>query len=553
MVLFAATAVNTMSFKNRDDVLPRFRNTACPTEHNAYSVCIEVDFQDGGKDDLLLLNESPISPIILKGHLESTPSVTVVVILADEDNPTSNTIAFDNERLSWCSKFSVDIKTGETKCIELDYPTTNDEANDEEEMNSSKESERSLLEQTLNPRAVDAAGYKLNLVVYYDDAFYQKFNYRSQTRIQAIMALVAEQYSETSFKTKIDISLRDIKYARGDSWNRPWENLKTTGRIFQELSYIAKTSNVDANVYVFLTVDPSQSFYGYSNIGSLCDQSKDKRFNIIRYTENDAMTALTVAHEMAHNLGIKHDCINYVCAYDNNPSYVGARDHDGKDCYGYMDYRPDTKGWSDCSTSDFADYVNSQTSYCLERINEWSTDTTDQEVGCRDMLPYDYNESKCPWGVVTCPEWAQYNYCYNDWSSVRQCVPYSAGKIKDYCKLSCNSCETEACKKFQLTSTGGASYYHGNKLGLYVREEKLTNGRVAYYNGEKGMYLYFVNSNEVQYWMVGPTKGQESGGIINTSCNTIEHPANGNCNYGWKYYSGGWKQDNTIRLVCNSW
>ena len=40
-----------------------------------------------------------------------------------------------------------------------------------------------------------------------------------------------------------------------------------------------------------------------------------------------------------------------------------------------MDYRDETPGWSECSTSDFAEYVNSQINFCLERINPTSTET----------------------------------------------------------------------------------------------------------------------------------------------------------------------------------
>ena len=74
-----------------------------------------------------------------------------------------------------------------------------------------------------------------------------------------------------------------------------------------------------------------------------------------------------MSHEIAHNLGIKHDCINYECRYWES-SYVGPRVHEGKDCYGYMDYRDETPGWSECSTNDFADYVNSQVQFCLKSL-----------------------------------------------------------------------------------------------------------------------------------------------------------------------------------------
>ena len=74
-----------------------------------------------------------------------------------------------------------------------------------------------------------------------------------------------------------------------------------------------------------------------------------------------------MTHEIAHNLGIKHDCINHECRYWHD-SYEGPRQQDGKDCYGYMDYRDETPGWSECSTNDFAEYVNSQVKFCLKKL-----------------------------------------------------------------------------------------------------------------------------------------------------------------------------------------
>ena len=53
---------------------------------------MEVNFQDGGEPDILLLNESPVTPMILKGHLRNEENVKVVVVLADDDNPNSNTV-----------------------------------------------------------------------------------------------------------------------------------------------------------------------------------------------------------------------------------------------------------------------------------------------------------------------------------------------------------------------------------------------------------------------------------------------------------------------------
>ena len=64
---------------------------------------------------------------------------------------------------------------------------------------------------------------------------------------------------------------------------------------------------------------------------------------------------------------------------------------------------------------------------------------------CINTLPIDYGgKNKCTW---SCDQWAGIggdgnNYCSDDWSTKRHCVPTTSGKIKDYCQGSCNS---ESC------------------------------------------------------------------------------------------------------------
>lgn len=71
--------------------------------------------------------------------------------------------------------------------------------------------------------------FRLNVVVYCDDAFYTKFNHEwygntAETRIYAIMALVAEQYLESSFQTKLYVNTVAVKYAKGYNWmNQNWQ------------------------------------------------------------------------------------------------------------------------------------------------------------------------------------------------------------------------------------------------------------------------------------------------------------------------------------------
>ena len=66
-------------------------------------------------------------------------------------------IALSSQRVAWCSKFSVNFETGETQCVKSPHPVGNDEI--VMPPDSPRENERSVLEQTLNPRAVDANGY----------------------------------------------------------------------------------------------------------------------------------------------------------------------------------------------------------------------------------------------------------------------------------------------------------------------------------------------------------------------------------------------------------
>ena len=61
----------------------------------------------------------------------------------------------------------------------------------------------------------------------------------------------------------------------------------------------------------------------------------------------------TIAHEMGHNLGMRHD--------------FGRKDSRGKNCYGYMDYKDSTNYWSRCSVEDFTKVRKSCLAICTQK------------------------------------------------------------------------------------------------------------------------------------------------------------------------------------------
>ena len=71
------------------------------------------------------------------------------------------------------------------------------------------------------------------------------------------------------------------------------------------------------------------------------------------------------------------------------------------------------------------------------------------DLPCNDTLPSDYDHNKCPWDCIRWSDsdnsyWVGHininSYCDRDWSEYKHCVPYSTGKVREYCKKSCSNC-----------------------------------------------------------------------------------------------------------------
>ena len=57
------------------------------------------------------------------------------------------------------------------------------------------------------------------------------------------------------------------------------------------------------------------------------------------------------------------------------------------------------------------------------------------------------------------------------------------------------------CNKFRLFSTNETLFVHPDKLGLYIKEDRFTNGRALYRHVDNYFHFYWINEYG-GYWMV---------------------------------------------------
>ena len=68
--------------------------------------------------------------------------------------------------------------------------------------------------------------YRLNVHVYYDLSFYQRFGQKSVTRIRHILSIVKVIFSDSSLKTIIEPKVIDISYYGERSWEASIPDLR---------------------------------------------------------------------------------------------------------------------------------------------------------------------------------------------------------------------------------------------------------------------------------------------------------------------------------------
>jgi len=156
--------------------------------------------------------------------------------------------------------------------------------------------------------------------------------------------------------TKVDLkNTGEIKYVEGLSSIRADNKSLDTIR-----KKIKPTTH-----HVYFVSDPKDHEYvGYSYEGAGCDKSgfaiSIVGFQEDGYGNSETLTANTLAHELGHSLGMKHD---------------DHEDHGGKNttCQGIMSelmYRD--KKWSSCSNQDFKKFYKRSGHKCLKQVQKES-------------------------------------------------------------------------------------------------------------------------------------------------------------------------------------
>ena len=95
----------------------------------------------------------------------------------------------------------------------------------------------------------------MDIVVFYDSCFNNKFGNMATTRVRAVMDIVEEMYSEKdSLETTIEFGDNFPIVAKlENSWcDKSWDDIiEAEG----ELGIIARESEHEANAYIFFTAD----------------------------------------------------------------------------------------------------------------------------------------------------------------------------------------------------------------------------------------------------------------------------------------------------------
>lgn len=206
----------------------------------------------------------------------------------------------------------------------------------------------------LPERALNPKGYAVSVKIRYDQNFKDHFGGESINTIRKVVTHAQNMWRWPSLTIPITFDFDPSVDA-------------VSGR------FVAKTDLKNAGVYssdkynvnvMMAFRNNSDGVIGVAYIGTVCSPpgNANIRVALCEYFVDDLLSGENVAHEIGHNMNMRHDFIK-------TPGGVRL-DSKGKSCTnigGIMDYFGTADKWTSCSVEDFTALANQQ-GFCLKNL-----------------------------------------------------------------------------------------------------------------------------------------------------------------------------------------
>ena len=187
---------------------------------------------------------------------------------------------------------------------------------------------------------------QLHVNIYLDQNWHEDFGKKSGLPLaKRILKHTSELLQHDSLFTKIDILTDQDRFYTSGKHLVPGKAYNN--KLPKELIGPAKVDG-EPTVHIYLT-GSSKFILGQAKLNAMCLPEGKPRI-MVAFKESEIRTAMTVAHEIGHLLGMEHDFVsgkrNQTCG---RGKWTGES---------LMNYGDDRTEWSECSNKDFKVYYN---------------------------------------------------------------------------------------------------------------------------------------------------------------------------------------------------